>query len=71
MTGAVENVGAVCRRHAESGRLAAIDLRSPDAPREIGYAELDAACDALANGLAARGLGPGSRAGILAFNRVE
>lgn len=71
MTGAVDNVGAVFRRHAESGRLAVIDLRSPDVPREIGYSELDEACDAIANGLTARGLGRGSCVGILAFNRVE
>ena len=52
-------------------RVAIIDLSRPDTPREVTYATLDARCDALAAGLAARGLGRGDRVGILALNRTE
>jgi acyl-CoA synthetase (AMP-forming)/AMP-acid ligase II len=48
-----------------------VDLCNPVRPREISYAELDAACDAVAAGLTARGLGRGARVGILALNRPE
>ena len=53
------------------GHIALIDLSKPDTPREISYAKLDARCDAVAAGLAARGLGRGDRVGILALNRTE
>ena len=65
------NLGDVFRDHADSDRLAIIDLYDPDAPREISFAELNAACDALARGLHRAGLGAGDRIGILALNRVE
>ncbi len=52
-------------------RVAIFDLSKPDAPREVSYAKLDAACDAVAAGLAARGLGRGDRVGIAALNRTE
>ncbi len=52
-------------------RVAIIDLSKPARPREITYATLDARCDAIAAGLAARGLGRGDRVGILALNRTE
>lgn len=51
--------------------IAIIDLTHPGAAREITYAELDAECDALAAGLAARGIGRGDRVGILGLNRPE
>lgn len=53
------------------GRTAIIDLSNPETPKKISYRELDAACDAVAAGLAARGLGRGDRVGILALNRPE
>jgi acyl-CoA synthetase (AMP-forming)/AMP-acid ligase II len=65
------NVGALLGRHATGGRTAIIDLSRPEMPREIGYAALDAACDAVAAALTARGLGPGDRVGIVALNRPE
>jgi long-chain acyl-CoA synthetase len=71
------NVGSlVCTlspqgRGQREGHTAIIDLSRPDAPREITYAALDAECDAVAAGLAARGLARGARVGILAFNRPE
>ncbi|HUM14111.1 MAG TPA: class I adenylate-forming enzyme family protein [Candidatus Nitrosotalea sp.] len=67
MTAAV-NVGTFLSRE---GRIAIVDLSRPDTPREVTYAALDAACNAVAAGLAARGLGRGDRVGILALNRPE
>jgi long-chain acyl-CoA synthetase len=54
-----------------SKQVAVIDLSKPAPPREITYETLDAACNAVAAGLAARGLGRGDRVGILALNRTE
>ncbi len=51
--------------------LAIIDLSKPTHPCEVTYAQLDAACNAVAAGLTARGLGRGDRVGILALNRTE
>jgi len=65
------NVGSLLSAHAGQGGVAIIDLSRPKAPREIGYEALDAGCDAVAAGLAARGLGRGDRVGILALNRAE
>jgi long-chain acyl-CoA synthetase len=53
------------------GMIAIVDLSRPATPREITYADLDAACDAVARGLVARGLKRGDRVGILALNRTE
>jgi long-chain acyl-CoA synthetase len=71
VTGARVNVGTFLHRHVGRGLTAIVDLSRPETPREIGYDALDAACDAVAGGLAARGLGRGDRVGILAFNRPE
>jgi acyl-CoA synthetase (AMP-forming)/AMP-acid ligase II len=65
------NVGTLLARHVGRGLTAIVDLSRPEAPREIGYDALDAACDAVANALTAAGLGPGDRVGILALNRPE
>jgi acyl-CoA synthetase (AMP-forming)/AMP-acid ligase II len=54
-----------------STRTAVVDLSKPKSPREVTYAALDAECDAVAAGLAARDLGRGDRVGILALNRTE
>ena len=53
------------------GMIAIVDLSRPATPREITYADLDAACNAVARGLVARGLRRGDRVGILALNRTE
>jgi acyl-CoA synthetase (AMP-forming)/AMP-acid ligase II len=53
------------------GQVAIIDLSKPDTPREVSYEALDAGCEAVAAGLAARGLGRADRVGILALNRTE
>jgi long-chain acyl-CoA synthetase len=65
------NVGTYLSRHAGRHLTAIVDLSRPEAPREIGYDALDAACDAVAGALTARGLGAGDRVGILALNRPE
>lgn len=65
------NLGLLFAEHAHALRPAIIDLRDPQRPREVSFRELDAACNALARGLAAAGLKPGDRIGILALNRVE
>ena len=68
------NVGSTLSpqgRGQGEGPVAIIDLSRPAHPREITYATLDAECDAVAAGLAARGLGRGDRVGILALNRPE
>jgi long-chain acyl-CoA synthetase len=70
----ITNVGSTLSprgRGQEEGQVAIVDLSRPGEPREITYAALDAGCDAVAAGLAARGLGPGDRVGILALNRTE
>ena len=71
MSAAGSNVGALLCRHVGRGLTAIVDLTNPQEPREIGYDELDRACDAVAAGLAARGLGRGARIGILALNRPQ
>ena len=55
----------------EGRGVAIVDLSRPAAPREVGYGELDAGCNAVAAGLVARGVGRGDRVGILALNRTE
>lgn len=65
------NLGDVFAGHRDSARTAVIDLYDRDNPREISFAELNAACDALARGLRRAGLTVGDRVGILALNRVE
>ena len=61
------NVGALGKGEG----LAVVDLSKPAQPREVTYAQLDVQCNAIAAGLAARGLGRGDRVGILALNRTE
>lgn len=54
----------------EDDRLALVD-RSPAEPRRVSYAELWDGAARLAGGLAAQGIEPGHRVGILADNRGE
>ncbi len=71
MTAANGNLGDVFAGHRDSARIAVIDLYDPERSREISFAELNAACDAVARGLRRAGLAVGDRIGILALNRVE
>jgi len=65
------NLGLLLAEHAQSDRPAIIDLREPGKPQPVSYRALDAACDAVARGLARMGLKPGDRIGILSLNRAE
>lgn len=65
------NLGVPFAEHAGLARIALVDLRDPAAPREHAFSELDAACNAVARGLARKGLTRGDRIGILALNRAE
>ncbi|MBM3487319.1 MAG: acyl--CoA ligase [Alphaproteobacteria bacterium] len=65
------NLGDILALHRDSTRVAVHDLYDPAHPRDITFAAMNAACDAVANGLRAAGLGAGDRVGILALNRVE
>lgn len=67
----VGNLGAVFAKHSKSDATAIIDLSIKENTREISYTSLSRGCNAVARGLASRGLGPGDRVGILALNRVE
>jgi len=65
------NLGLLFAAHAQSDRPAIIELRDPAQPRPVSFRELDAACYAVARGLARAGMKAGDRIGILSLNRVE
>lgn len=65
------NLGLAFAAHAQAERPAIVDLRDAQRPRPVSYRELDAACNAVARGLARAGLRVGDRIGILSLNRVE
>ena len=69
MSEAVRNLGLIAD-HVPGGRLAVVDLGG-DAARVITYDALRAEVRAVARGLAARGIRPGDRVGLLALNRAE
>ena len=65
------NLGDVFAAYSDSESTAVIDLRFPDAPKEISHRALNDAVDGLARGLVRAGFNPGDRVGILSLNRVE
>ena len=65
------NLGRCFDAAADPHKTAIFDLREWDRPRALGYADLDAECDAVARGLLSRGLRRGDRVGILSLNRYE
>jgi len=65
------NLGSLFAAHADSQRIAIIDLHDAARPREINYRALDQMCNAVARGCARAGLVAGDRVGILSLNRVE
>jgi len=66
----VRNLGCIFAGHLGDDRPAVADL-SGAAPRTFSYDDLNQMADAVARGLAARGLEAGDRVGILALNRIE
>ena len=70
MTLPSRNLGRCFDASRDPAKIAIIDLAVPDAPREIGYGEFDAECDAVARGLLSRGLRRGDRVGIMALNSI-
>ncbi|MBT6085706.1 MAG: acyl--CoA ligase [Rhodospirillaceae bacterium] len=65
------NLGDVFDVEAAGDRLALIDCRDWDTPREYTHRELDDAANACARGLLARGYQPGERIMVLSANRAE
>jgi acyl-CoA synthetase (AMP-forming)/AMP-acid ligase II len=61
------NAGALIVRDRDLAKTAVVDLAGA-APRDISFADLDAAAAGVALGLLKRGLAPGERAAILAEN---
>ncbi|MBT6884449.1 MAG: AMP-binding protein, partial [Rhodospirillaceae bacterium] len=64
------NLGDVFDVEAAGDRLALIDCRDWDTPREYTHRELDDAANACARGLLARGYQPGERIMVLSANRA-
>lgn len=62
------NLGCCFDPSKDPAKVAIIDLRRPDSPEDVTYAALDAACDAVARGLLAKGLKQGDRVGIMSVN---
>jgi len=56
---------------AHAGRVAIIDCLHWNAPREVTHGEMDRMADAVARGLARRGLARGDAVAILSANRTE
>jgi acyl-CoA synthetase (AMP-forming)/AMP-acid ligase II len=65
------NLGRCFEASYAPDKVAIVDLREWEHPRETTYAQFDAECDAVARGLVRRGFGRGDRIGILSLNRRE
>lgn len=65
------NLGDIFDRDGAADKVALIDCRKWRAPREYTRADLEAAIDACARGLLARGFAPGDAIAMLSANRAE
>jgi len=65
------NLGDLIDRSQDQNRIAIIDLRSPEQPREYSYAEMDRLSDGVAQYLTGRGFARGTRIAIASLNRAE
>lgn len=65
------NLGDFTQTEQDMDRVAFIDLRDFDHPREWTYGEFEAAITGIARGLASRGLNRGDRVAIVSENRAE
>jgi len=65
------NLGDLVNRKGDPDKIAYIDLREADHPREYSHGEIDRKAKAIARFLTQRGYPKGTRIGILSFNRAE
>src|SRR3546814_1598225 len=66
-----KNLGKCFDASRDPLKIALIEPRGFENPRQTTYADFDAECDAVARGLLARGYGRGDRIGILSMNSRE
>lgn len=71
MTIRPKNLGDLIDRSQDLSRLAIVDLRVPEAPREYSYAEMDQLSGGVASYLQSRNFPRGSRIAVAALNRAE
>jgi long-chain acyl-CoA synthetase len=64
------NLGDLIDRSQDLNRLAIVDLRLPDAPREYTYADMERLSGGVARYLQSRDLPKGSRIAVAALNRA-
>jgi len=65
------NLGDLIDRSQDLNRLAIVDLRLPDAPKEYTFADMDRLSGGVARYLQSRNFPKGSRIAVAAFNRAE
>lgn len=71
MTISPKNLGDLIDRSQDLNRLAIVDLRLPEAPKEYSYAAMDRMSGGVARYLQSRNFPRGSRIAVAAFNRAE
>lgn len=71
MTSFPKNLGDLIDRSKDLNRLAIIDLRLPESPKEYSFADMDRLSGGVARYLQSRGFPRGSRIAIAALNSAE
>lgn len=66
-----KNLGDLIDRSKDLNRLAIIDLRLPDAPKEYSFGDMDRLSGGVARYLQSRGFPRGSRIAVASLNRAE